>query len=30
MGMLFAVPAAGIIKVIGQEVSFVTKNAHLL
>ena len=30
MGMLFAVPAAGIIKVVGQEISFVTKNAHLL
>lgn len=30
MGMLLAVPAAGIIKVIGQEVSFVTKNSHLL
>ena len=30
MGMLFAVPAAGIIKVIGHEISFVTKNAHLL
>jgi len=30
MGMLFAVPAAGIIKVIGHEISFLTKNAHLL
>lgn len=30
MGMLFAVPAAGILKVIGHEISFVTKNAHLL
>lgn len=30
MGMLFAVPAAGIIKVVGQEISFVTKNTHLL
>lgn len=30
MGMLFAVPAAGILKVIGREVMFVTKNAHLL
>ncbi|HDY75984.1 MAG TPA: AI-2E family transporter [Candidatus Marinimicrobia bacterium] len=30
MGMLFAVPAAGIIKVIGHEISFLTNNAHLL
>lgn len=30
LGMLFAVPAAGIIKVVGKEISFVTKNAHLL
>lgn len=30
MGMLFAVPAAGIIKVIGHEISFVTRNTHLL
>jgi len=30
LGMLFAVPAAGVIKVIGQEVAFVRKNAHLL
>ncbi len=30
LGMLLAVPAAGIIKVIGQELSFVSKNAHLL
>ncbi|MFQ6677636.1 MAG: AI-2E family transporter [Fidelibacterota bacterium] len=30
MGMLFAVPAAGIIKVIGHEVSFLSKNTHLL
>lgn len=30
LGMLFAVPAAGVLKVIIQEISFVTKNAHLL
>ena len=30
MGMLFAVPAAGIIKVVGHEIAFVSKNAHLL
>ncbi len=30
LGMLFAVPTAGVLKVIGQEVSFVKKNAHLL
>ena len=30
LGMLFAVPAAGILKVIIQEVRFVSKNAHLL
>ncbi|RMF10577.1 MAG: AI-2E family transporter [Candidatus Neomarinimicrobiota bacterium] len=30
LGMLFAVPAAGVLKVIGQEWSFVSKNAHLL
>ncbi len=30
LGMLLAVPAAGIIKVVGQELSFVSKNAHLL
>lgn len=30
LGMLLAVPAAGIIKVVGQEVSFVSRNAHLL
>lgn len=30
LGMLLAVPAAGIIKVIAQEVSFVSRNAHLL
>ncbi|MFQ6605943.1 MAG: AI-2E family transporter [Fidelibacterota bacterium] len=30
MGMLFAVPAAGVMKVIFQEVSFITKNSHLL
>lgn len=30
LGMLFAVPTAGVIKVIAQEISFVRKNAHLL
>ncbi|MBC8402532.1 MAG: AI-2E family transporter, partial [Candidatus Marinimicrobia bacterium] len=30
LGMLLAVPAAGIIKVIGQEIAFVSRNAHLL
>jgi len=30
LGMLFAVPAAGVIKVVGQEISFVSRNAHLL
>jgi len=30
LGMLFAVPTAGVIKVIGTEISFVRKNAHLL
>jgi predicted PurR-regulated permease PerM len=30
LGMLFAVPAAGVIKVVAQEISFVTKNAQLL
>ncbi|MDP6967146.1 MAG: AI-2E family transporter [Candidatus Marinimicrobia bacterium] len=30
LGMLFAVPAAGVLKVIGHEISFVRKNAHLL
>ncbi len=30
LGMLFAVPAAGILKVVGKEWSFVSKNAHLL
>ena len=30
LGMLFAVPAAGVLKVIYQEVTFITKNSHLL
>lgn len=30
LGMLFAVPAAGILKVVIQEIMFVSKNAHLL
>lgn len=30
LGMLFAVPAAGILKVIMHEVRFITRNAHLL
>ena len=30
LGMLFAVPATGVLKVIGQEVAFVRRNAHLL
>ena len=30
LGMLFAVPATGVLKVIGQEVAFVKRNAHLL
>ncbi len=30
LGMLFAVPAAGVLKVIFQEVSFISKNSHLL
>ena len=30
LGMLFAVPAAGILKVIFSEITFVRKNAHLL
>ncbi|MFH1853323.1 MAG: AI-2E family transporter [Candidatus Neomarinimicrobiota bacterium] len=30
LGMLLAVPAAGIIKVVAQELSFVSRNAHLL
>ncbi len=30
LGMLFAVPAAGVLKVVGKEWSFVSKNAHLL
>ncbi len=30
LGMLFAVPAAGVLKVIYQEFSFITKNSHLL
>lgn len=30
LGMLFAVPTSGVLKVIGQEVAFVRRNAHLL
>jgi predicted PurR-regulated permease PerM len=30
LGMLFAVPTAGIMKVIGQEVAFVSRHAHLM
>jgi len=30
LGMLFAVPASGVIKVIIKEIAFVRKNAHLL
>ena len=30
LGMLFAIPAAGVIKVIISEVIFITKNSHLL
>ena len=30
LGMLFAVPTAGVIKVICQEIAFVRRNAHLL
>ncbi|MBL7135559.1 MAG: AI-2E family transporter [Candidatus Marinimicrobia bacterium] len=30
LGMLFAVPTAGVIKVVGQEIAFVSRNAHLL
>ena len=30
LGMLFAIPVAGIIKVISREIVFVTKNSHLL
>ena len=30
LGMLFAVPAAGIIKVIASELIFISKNSHLL
>jgi predicted PurR-regulated permease PerM len=30
LGMLFAVPAAGILKVIFSEITFVRKNSHLL
>ena len=30
LGMLFAVPAAGIIKVVIQEISFISQNSHLL
>jgi len=30
LGMLFAVPATGVLKVIFKEIVFVKKNAHLL
>jgi len=30
LGMLFAVPATGVIKVILNEIAFIRKNAHLL
>ena len=30
LGMLFAVPAAGVIKVILVELIFISKNSHLL
>jgi predicted PurR-regulated permease PerM len=30
LGMLFAVPTSGVIKVIIKEIAFVRKNAHLL
>lgn len=30
LGMLLAIPAAGVLKVIYQEASFITKNSHLL
>ena len=30
LGMLFAVPATGVLKVIFKEITFVKKNAHLL
>jgi predicted PurR-regulated permease PerM len=30
LGMLFAVPATGVMKVVLQEILFVRKNAHLL
>jgi len=30
LGMLFAVPATGVLKVILKEITFVKKNAHLL
>lgn len=30
LGMLFAVPATGVMKVILTEIAFVRKNAHLL
>ncbi len=30
LGMLFAIPTAGIMKVIGQEVIFLVRYAHLL
>ena len=30
LGMLLAVPATGILKVVGREIMFLTRNAHLL
>jgi predicted PurR-regulated permease PerM len=30
IGMLFAIPAAGVIKVIIGEIIFISKNSHLL
>ena len=30
LGMLLAVPATGIMKVVGREIMFLTRNAHLL
>ena len=30
LGMLIAVPATGILKVVGREIVFLTRNAHLL
>ena len=30
LGMLFAIPVAGVLKVIIAEIVFITKNSHLL